>query len=206
VNSPADEPADPDTDGLLPLPHPRLSDARDDLPALMIAPINATAIHALLDQARSMARDMRADLPAAHAGERCVAPPIGCGQPLKPNLAQHFRDQASRDEWSITGTCQACQDELFKPDEDEIAQMATDPNYERCDVCGEWRYLESVDVGVGVPIRGHDCCADVRFRGAPAPPLCSRVPGCRFGADHFHDCESTVSLLHQEGETNESGN
>jgi hypothetical protein len=160
-----------------------------------VSSTDAAFIHSMLDQAKAMSRDMRADLPAAHAEARCVTSPIGCGQPLKPDLARHFRDQASRDEWRITGTCQSCQDLLFKPDDDEIAAMAANPDYERCDVCGEWRYLESVDVGVGV-MRGHDCCADIRFRDEPRPPACTRTPGCYFCVDHAHEC-----VPREKGET-----
>jgi hypothetical protein len=155
-----------------------------DLSEAVMSPPNALAVQVLLDQVRAMSRDMRADLPAAHAEARCVALPVGCGQPLM----QPFRDQESLNEYDITGTCQGCQDELFKPDEDEVARMAADPDHERCEVCGEWRYLESVDIGVGV-MRGHNCCAGIRFRGDPAPPPCSRTSGCRFGADHTHECE-----------------
>lgn len=105
-------------------------------------------------------------------GSGACARPTAADRFLAPSLAQHFRDQASRDEYGITGLCQTCQDITFKPTADEIAGMAADPDYERCDVCGEWRFLEAADVGVGV-IRGHDCCAGIRFRGRtpPAPVL-----------------------------------
>jgi hypothetical protein len=44
----------------------------------------------------------------AHAEQRCVVAPIGCGGPVG-----EFRDALSRREYSISGLCQKCQDELF---------------------------------------------------------------------------------------------
>lgn len=162
------------------------------VPAEVIQPAEASIIHATLDQAKAFTSQVKIDLPQAHAGERCVQPPAGCGQPLQPSLALHFRDQLSRDEYRVTGLCQICQDELFKPSSEEVRMMAGDPeHYTRCDVCGEWRELEFVDVGVGI-FSGHDCCAGIRFRGDPGPPSCSRTPMCRFGADHAHGCEPAV--------------
>lgn len=38
----------------------------------------------------------------------CVDKPFGCGGP-----ASDFRDPLSRKEYSISGLCQLCQDELF---------------------------------------------------------------------------------------------
>jgi len=40
--------------------------------------------------------------------DKCVAPPIGCGQP-----ASEFRDDRSHDEYCISGLCQICQDVVF---------------------------------------------------------------------------------------------
>lgn len=68
---------------------------------------------ATMDQVLAEMRDARAEVPVATAEGRCVSPPIGCGQTLP---AGAFRDDASRREYGITGTCQACQDRLFAPD------------------------------------------------------------------------------------------
>lgn len=38
----------------------------------------------------------------------CVNPPMGCGGP-----AERFRDDLSRKEYTISGLCQYCQDEVF---------------------------------------------------------------------------------------------
>lgn len=137
---------------------------------------------AQLDQAQAMVRDMRADKGAARDEHRCVAPPTGCGQPLGRSLATAFRDQASRDEYDITGMCQSCQDEMFKPSRDELLAMAADKrNYDRCGCCGEWRELIHVDVGVGV-ISGFDCCREEDYRALPRCP----VAPCGLRADHAH--------------------
>lgn len=40
--------------------------------------------------------------------DRCKQPPIGCGGP-----AVEFTDELSRQEYSISGLCQRCQDEFF---------------------------------------------------------------------------------------------
>lgn len=45
---------------------------------------------------------------SAIAADRCVDPPFGCGKP-----ADEFRDDLSRREYTISGLCQACQDEVF---------------------------------------------------------------------------------------------
>lgn len=37
-----------------------------------------------------------------------------CGQPIGP-----FRDKLSEKEYGISGMCQACQDKVFNPPEDE---------------------------------------------------------------------------------------
>lgn len=42
------------------------------------------------------------------AANRCVATPIGCGQP-----AAVFRDLLSAREYRISGLCQDCQDKIF---------------------------------------------------------------------------------------------
>lgn len=41
-------------------------------------------------------------------GNRCVNPPIGCGGP-----AVEFRDELSAKEYTISGLCQNCQNEIF---------------------------------------------------------------------------------------------
>lgn len=38
----------------------------------------------------------------------CIDPPIGCGGP-----AHEFRDMLSEKEFTISGLCQKCQDEIF---------------------------------------------------------------------------------------------
>lgn len=38
----------------------------------------------------------------------CIPPPYGCGKPIG-----EFRDELSRKEYTISGMCQSCQDELF---------------------------------------------------------------------------------------------
>jgi hypothetical protein len=50
---------------------------------------------------------------------RCV----WCGKP-----ATEFRDELSAREYEISGTCQACQDEVFAPEDD---------GPEACPFCGE---------------------------------------------------------------------
>lgn len=59
------------------------------------------------------------DLPAdAVRDERCMRPPIGCGQPLisETGEARVFWDEAEaslyRLEWRITGLCPTCQDRV----------------------------------------------------------------------------------------------
>lgn len=42
---------------------------------------------------------------------RCVPPPIGCGGP-----AVDFRDDGSRKEFTISGLCQRCQDQIWPPE------------------------------------------------------------------------------------------
>lgn len=63
------------------------------------------------------------DLPAdAVREERCLRPPIGCGQPLIPadGMVRVFwdADEAARyqAEWQITGLCPDCQDRLDDED------------------------------------------------------------------------------------------
>lgn len=41
-------------------------------------------------------------------GNKCVPPPIGCGQ-----VITGFRDAISEKEYTISGMCQACQDKVF---------------------------------------------------------------------------------------------
>lgn len=40
--------------------------------------------------------------------DKCVKKPIGCGGP-----ASEFKDDVSRREYTISGLCQKCQDDLF---------------------------------------------------------------------------------------------
>lgn len=123
----------------------------------------------------------------ARALQACVPAPIGCGRSI-PSLATGFRDQMSRDEYDVSGMCQACQDQVFAPSADEIAEMAANPgHYGRCEDCGEYRAYEFVDVGVGV-MRGFDCCDP--FGREPKPPRCTRTPGCELGMDHYHSCST----------------
>ena len=44
----------------------------------------------------------------AITGDKCVAPPMGCGGP-----ATEFRDDISRKEYRIIGWCQPCQDKFY---------------------------------------------------------------------------------------------
>ncbi len=44
----------------------------------------------------------------------CVAAPLGCGQPITG-----FRDEVSRKEFTISGMCQKCQDEIFGSGEED---------------------------------------------------------------------------------------
>lgn len=44
----------------------------------------------------------------ALAAKKCLAPPLGCGNPVGP-----FRDQLSAKEYAISGFCQDCQDRVF---------------------------------------------------------------------------------------------
>lgn len=48
------------------------------------------------------------DIAKARDEQRCVPPPIGCGQP-----ATTFMDELSKKEYQISGLCQNCQDEIF---------------------------------------------------------------------------------------------
>jgi hypothetical protein len=41
--------------------------------------------------------------------DRCVEPPVGCGQPISS-----FKDGLARKEYLISGLCQSCQDKVFK--------------------------------------------------------------------------------------------
>ena len=45
--------------------------------------------------------------------ELCIAPPLGCGKP-----AGNFRDGKSLEEYTISGLCQKCQDDLFGTEEE----------------------------------------------------------------------------------------
>ncbi len=44
----------------------------------------------------------------AIVADKCVPPPMGCGQP-----ATNFKDQLSEKEYRISGLCQNCQDSIF---------------------------------------------------------------------------------------------
>lgn len=153
------------------------------------APSPPVTVAAMLAQAWADSRRARAEAPQAAAERRCAKPPMGCGQPLRGGLSGHFRDQRSRAEYDITGLCQLCQDEMFRPDFSDLLTMAADEdNYARCPVCGEWRELEHVDVGIGVMF-GHDCCAHIRFGDDPRPPRCTKTGGCSLAADHQYNCD-----------------
>jgi len=45
--------------------------------------------------------------------DMCVAPPIGCGQPICS-----FRNEKSKREYTLSGLCQKCQDKLFGKEEE----------------------------------------------------------------------------------------
>jgi hypothetical protein len=141
-------------------------------------------LQALVDQVQATVREAKQDMLRATVEMRCVKPPAGCGQPIG-----HFLDEASQREYGITGLCQLCQDKLFAPfSEADVADRDADPDVERCIVCGEYRDLIHVDVGVG-SISGHNCCADIRFGDTPKPPRCTLTPGCQFCTGHVHTCE-----------------
>jgi hypothetical protein len=139
---------------------------------------------AVIDQAHAGVAQIRADRPAAHREERCVAPPAGCGQPIG-----QFREARSYAEYQITGLCQRCQDVVFAPSPEAVAEMAADPeHYGRCHVCGEYREIQHVDVGVGV-ISGFACCAHARDYDPTSFVRCPRTVGCQLGVDHAHGCD-----------------
>lgn len=48
--------------------------------------------------------------------DRCVNPPFGCGKPCPP---ESFRDDLSRKEYTISGLCQDCQDDVFGDEEEQ---------------------------------------------------------------------------------------
>lgn len=58
---------------------------------------------------------------------QCVPPPIGCGKP-----ALHFRDAISEDEFSISGLCQECQDQVFadEPEQPEESPFMNEKPFE----------------------------------------------------------------------------
>jgi hypothetical protein len=45
---------------------------------------------------------------------RCIPHPVGCGKPI-----EGFRDERSVREYTISGLCQRCQDEVFGVADDE---------------------------------------------------------------------------------------
>lgn len=53
------------------------------------------------------------DRPKALAEGRCIAKPIGCGEPVKG-----FDDALSEREYKISALCQACQDKIFTHEEE----------------------------------------------------------------------------------------
>jgi hypothetical protein len=142
-----------------------------------------------LDQAAAGVRDARADKQAAHAESRCVVPPFGCGQPLPRHISAAFRDRPSRAEYDLNGLCQACQDAIFAPSLEEVAEMAADPErYGRCETCGAYREYEFVDVGIGV-MKGFDCCRPELSNGEPLPRCGTHNHSgrrCWLRQDHFH--------------------
>ena len=134
---------------------------------------------AILDQAKAQVRDMKDTEPGY-----CAPVPAGCGKKIEPG---EFRDQASTREYQITHLCQSCQDVLFAPCDDEVAEMAADSDrFGRCVVCGEYRAWDYVDIGVG-EIRGFTCCvATLPFD--QWPPRCTKTPDCALCEGHAHDC------------------
>lgn len=52
--------------------------------------------------------DEMSDRTISITNDKCVRPPIGCGKPIG-----EFRDEISKREYTISGLCQACQDEIF---------------------------------------------------------------------------------------------
>lgn len=134
---------------------------------------------AILDQAKARVRDMKDTLPG-----HCAPVPAGCGKQV--DLCA-FRDRVSLDEYFITHLCQSCQDEMFAPTEDEVAEMEADPEqFGRCVVCGEYRPWDYVDVGIGV-MRGFSCCV-VTIPFADWPPRCTLTPDCALCEGHAHAC------------------
>lgn len=146
-------------------------------------------LQAEVDQASAAVRDGRADMPAARQEQRCVAPPMGCGQPLPARGP--FRDDASYREYGITGLCQVCQDRDFGIgyEDDDVALLDQDEEWGRCPRCGFYRPMEHVDVGVGV-ISGFNCCylSDDRTQEERAAARCRRTTGCRMDVGHAHHC------------------
>ena len=55
--------------------------------------------------------EAKAKVPTIIASARCQQPPFGCG-----GDANHFRDALSRKEYTISGLCQECQDDIFGAD------------------------------------------------------------------------------------------
>lgn len=47
--------------------------------------------------------------------DTCVKPPFGCGRSAPPGS---FRDALSAKEFTVSGLCQSCQDEMFGTPED----------------------------------------------------------------------------------------
>lgn len=45
---------------------------------------------------------------------RCPNPPLGCGTDI--DLDNEFHDELSYKEWTLSGLCQQCQDDLFDAD------------------------------------------------------------------------------------------
>lgn len=54
---------------------------------------------------------------------KCVPPPFGCGKPVSMD---DFKDDLSRKEYSLSGMCQTCQDEFFKPADQQHEDIPDD--------------------------------------------------------------------------------
>lgn len=54
----------------------------------------------------------------------CVPAPYGCG---RENIEGGLRNELSRQEYSMSGLCQSCQDETFGPDHGNDFDPSIDP-------------------------------------------------------------------------------
>lgn len=66
---------------------------------------------------------------AAIRGNRCVDVPIGCGK-----VAENFDGVLSAKEYTISGLCQTCQNEVFGTDDDDDLDVVA----ENCAHCECW--------------------------------------------------------------------